>query len=693
MPAARTVDTVETKFGIALSDPYRWMEGNDNAELTAWLRAQGECTQRALGRVAGRDALFKRLRELGLGTSSAYAMHLAGGRAFFQEVAAGEQLPKLVVREPNGQQRVLVDPAKLGQGDQHASINDFSPSPDGKLVAYDVALGGGEVSSIHVMDVTTGTLLPDVIEHVWGEFAASFMPDGKSFFYTQMAPAKAGTDPIQNMQARYHVLGQPVGKDVAILGNGAPSNLPVVPEEFPFVIVQPGTSWVFAVLGGAHSERRMAVAPLAKLDRTGAGKTPWRAVAEYADQVEDAAIHGDRLYLMTFKGASNRTLVSVPLFDPDLAKGKVEIPEASDATIVAIGAARDALYLKTMLSGRARFLRMAWGKPPAPVELPFEGWIEDMATDPLRDGARFSLEGWTRPEAYYDAGPKGTTAPAGIATKTPADYSNVAAEEVEATSSDGTAVPLSVLHPKDLALDGSRPAILYGYAGYGLSETPSFSPSRLPWLEHGATYAICHARGGGEKGRRWHDDGSHERKMNGIHDFEACAQYLIDHKLTSAGRLAARGGSAGGILVGRAITDRPDLFAAANIAVGVVNPTRMLFAENGANQKFELGDPDTESGFKAVFDMDAFHHVAPNTAYPAVLFTVGLNDKRVAPWMTAKMAARMQALSTSGRPVLVRIDADAGHGIGSTRDQKYAETADVYSFMLAAAGDPAFQLQ
>jgi prolyl oligopeptidase len=693
IPAARTVDAVETRYGVTVSDPYRWMEGNDSAELVSWLRAQGECAQKLLGRIPGRERLFERLRDLGLGSSAERSMHVAGGRAFFQEIDAGEQLPKLVVREADGQQRVLVDPAKLGQGGRHASVEELSPSPDGKLVAYDLALGGSEVSSIHVMDVATGTELPDVIEHVWGEFAASWMPDGRSFFYTQMAPAKPDADPMQNMQVRWHVLGQPVAKDVAILGKGVSGNLAVAPEEDPLLFVQPGTSWAFALLTGAQSERRMAVAPLAKVDRTGAGKTPWRTIAEYADRVEDAAVHRDRLYLLTFQGASNRELMSVPLSDPDLARARVEIPEAPEATLVSLAGARDGLYLRQMVSGRAHLLRMAWNERAAPVALPFEGWIAEVATDPLRDGARFSLEGWTRPEAYYDvdvARAAPASRPTGIATRTNADYSNVVAEDVEAKSSDGTAVPLSILRPKDLVMDGTRPAVLYGYGGYGIAQTPSFSPTRLAWLERGATYAVCHVRGGGEKGRRWQDDGSREHKMNGVHDLEACAQYLIDHRLTSASHLAARGGSAGGILVGRAITDHPDLFAAAQIKAGIVNPTRILAAENGANQKLELGDPETEGGFEALLDMDAYQHVAPGTAYPAVVFTVGLNDRRVAPWMTGKMAARMQALSTSGRPVVVRIDEDAGHGFGSTRDQVYAELADVYAFLLAAEGDPAF---
>jgi prolyl oligopeptidase len=505
---AREVATTETTFGMTVTDPYRWMEGNDNAELNTWLRAQGECAAKVLGGLQGRDALFTRLRDLGLGTSGQYAMHLAGGRGFFLEIAAGEQLPSLVVREPDGKQRVLVNPAKLGQGGQHASVNAFAPSPDGRRIAYDLALGGGEVSSIHVMEVATGKDLPDVIERVWGEFSAEWMPDGQSFFYTQMALAKPDADPLQNMQARYHVLGQPVTRDVALLGNGAPSNITVSPEEFPDITVAPGTTWALAFLSGAHSEQRVAVVPLAKLDRTGGGKIPWRTVAEYADQVDGATAHGDRLYLSTFKGAPNRKVVSVPLADPDLSKAKVEAAENPEATIEMMSSARDGLYIKTMASGRAHLWRMPWKGGTSAVALPFDGWVDELATDPLRDGARFDFVGWTRPPSFYDADAKGTVKATGIATKTNADYTNIVADEVDATSSDGTRVPLSILHPKDLKMDGSRPAILYGYGAYGLSETPSFSTSRLPWMELGASFAVCHVRGGGEKGRKWQDDGA-----------------------------------------------------------------------------------------------------------------------------------------------------------------------------------------
>jgi prolyl oligopeptidase len=266
----------------------------------------------------------------------------------------------------------------------------------------------------------------------------------------------------------------------------------------------------------------------------------------------------------------------------------------------------------------------------------------------------------------------------------------IVAEEVEATSADGTKVPLSILHRKDAALDGTHPTLLYAYGGYGSSQLPGFSASRVAWVERGGVYAIAHVRGGGEKGRRWQDDGSRDKKLTGVRDFIACAQYLVDTKYTSPQKLAAQGTSMGGVLVGRALTERPDLFAAVQLAVGIVNPLRILQAENGANQKGELGDPATEAGYRSIAEMDPYLHVKPGTTYPGVIFTIGLNDHRVAPWMTSKMAARLRAATTSKRPILIRVDTKAGHGIGSTREQGFAERADVWSFFLQTFGEPEF---
>ncbi|HKU36879.1 MAG TPA: prolyl oligopeptidase family serine peptidase [Polyangiales bacterium] len=687
---ARTVPVVETVFGMQLADPYRWMEGQDNAELAAWLRAQNDATRQRLAAIPGRDRLLARIRELGLSSTVSRHPISAGGRLFFERTPAGEQLPKLLVRDDQGE-RVLVDPAQLGAAGQHASLNNFAPSPDGKLVVYNIALGGGEISSLRVLDVDSGRQLPEIIERVWGEFAAAWLPDGKGFFYTQMAAPAPGVDPMLDMSARLHVLGTPVESDRPLLGGALRSSFAVAPSEFPMLFAPPGSSWVVAYVGGAQSEVRVAVAPLAKLDRDGTGKTPWRSVAEYADRVEAALPRGDRLYVLTFKDASNRKLVSVPLNAPELSAARVEIAERPDEMLLRFALARDAAYVMSVREGRARLARFAFRKAPEPVSLPLEGWIDALACDPLRDGAVIDLQSWTQPSAFYAVDARGKVTPTGIATQTGADYAGVVAEEVNATSSDGTLVPLSILRRSDAPLDAARPTLLYGYGAYGSIESPSFESSRQAWLERGGVFAVCHVRGGGEKGYAWQHAGSRELKLNGVRDFEACGDYLVRHGFTSPARLFARGGSMGGILVGRAVTERPELFAAVSIGVGVLNPTRILFAINGENQRAELGDPDTEAGFRSILNMDPYQHVEPGRAYPAALFTVGLNDHRVAPWMTGKMAAKLQAASSSGKPVLVRTDADAGHGVGSGRDQVFAERADVWSFFLSIAGEPEFR--
>jgi prolyl oligopeptidase len=673
-PVARTVDVD--------GDPYRWMEGTDNAERDAWLRAQGKHAAAELAKLPGRDALRARVTELGMGVGAVFGVSRAGDRLFYYATPAGADLARLMVRDKAGD-RVLVDPAELATVDTHYSLHAYSPSPDGSLVAYVTSPGGSEIGTLHVIDPATRRALPETIERIWGEGSASWLPDGKSFFYTQLAADPHG-DALANQVAKLHVLGTPVEHDVEVLPRVPTATLALAPEEWPGLWAPPGSGVVLAFVGGAHSEQRIAVAKLAELDRSGAGKTPWKVLADYKDGVESAVVHGDRIYVQSYAGAPNRRVLSVPLAHPELAKARVELAESPDASLAGIWLARDALYVLRRDNGFATILRWPWRGKAEPLALPFPAWAPDLASDPLRDGLVFQLEGWLAPGSYfaYDAKTK-KVAPIGLASTATGDFSSIVADELEASSADGTKVPLTVLHGKDLALDHSHPTVVYAYGAYGASQSPGFSATRLAWIERGGVIAIAHVRGGGERGRKWQDDGSRDKKLNGVQDVIACAEELVARGYTSPAKLAAQGGSMGGLLIGRVITERPDLFAAANVGVGFVNPSRLAFAENGPNQKAELGDPATPEGARALAEMDAYLHVS-RAAYPATIFTVGLHDHRVAPWMSAKMAARMLALSTSRRPILVRVDVDAGHGHGSTREQTFAERADVWSFFLAA---------
>jgi len=452
----------------------------------------------------------------------------------------------------------------------------------------------------------------------------------------------------------------------------------MAPNEFPGVWMDASSPWVVIEAGGAQSEQHVAIAKRSELDLSGRGRTPWKVVANFADGVEGVMPHGDRLYVSTFKDAPNRKLISVPLAAPDLSKARIEIAEDPDANLDDWSVARDGVYLRYDVGGLAKLARWTWSGAPVPVPVA-DGWITRAIADRRVDGLVYELATWSRPSAYFSTDGKSI----GLGSTSKFVDDRVVATEVEVPS---RGVPLTILHFKDAVLDGSHPTIISGYAAYGSSQHASFVAGRLAWFERGGVIAVCHARGGGEKGRAWQDAGSRERKLEGIRDVIACGEYLVAQKYTSPARLGIEGGSMGGILMGRALDERPDLFAAAHIAVGAVNPLRILAAENGANQLLELGDPRTEVGYRSILAYDPYLNVKPKTAYPGVIFTVGLNDHRIAPWMTGKMAARLQAASTSGRAVLVRVEADAGHGIGSTRDQAFAATADVYAFMLQQFG-------
>jgi prolyl oligopeptidase len=329
---------------------------------------------------------------------------------------------------------------------------------------------------------------------------------------------------------------------------------------------------------------------------------------------------------------------------------------------------------------------------PMRVALPYAGAISSIVTDPRADGATFPLTSWMRSALYYAVDAKGAVRNTKLKPSASVDVSAYGSQELEARSVDGTMIPLSLVHRRDLVLDGSHPTYLEGYGAYGIEINPHFSATRIAWLERGGVYAVCHVRGGGWFGEAWHRAGMIASKKHTIEDFIACGRYLVTHKYTSPAHLAGEGTSAGGIAIGGAITHAPKLFAAALNVVGVSNALRSEFSPNGPPNIPEFGSVATEEGFKALYAMDAYQHVQSGTAYPAVMSVTGINDPRVPSWELAKFTARLQGASTSGRPILLRVDYDGGHGfLASSRIQSEQLLTDEYSFLLWQLGDPAFR--
>ena len=371
---------------------------------------------------------------------------------------------------------------------------------------------------------------------------------------------------------------------------------------------------------------------------------------------------------------------------PDITKADVTLP-ASDLVLQGVSTAKDGLYIEGQQGGISHLLKIPYGQTAAtPVNLPFAGVIEGFSTDLYQNGALMRLAGWTEAPQWYSYDPASDKLTnTAIEPLNPTDFSAITSVEVTAPAADGTLVPLSIIYRKDLPMNGQNPCLMEGYGAYGISLDPSFDATRLALLEKGIIIAYAHVRGGGENGEDWHLAGQKLTKQNTIGDFIACAEYLIKQGYTSPSKLAGRGTSAGGILIGGALTQRPDLFTLCIVNVGVEDALRMEAGPNGAVNTPEFGSVQDPDGFKALYAMDAYQHVKDGTAYPAVLLITGANDPRVDPWQLFKMTARLQAATSSKNPVLLRIDYDAGHGMGSSKTQRDLITADQAALLLSRA--------
>jgi len=702
-PVAPVRTVVDDYFGVKVADPYRYMENLKDPEVEAWFKAQNDFTHATLDRIPGRGKLLTRIHELDQSVPQVGATQLPGDLYIIFKRQPNEDVWKIYLRNGlNGSDRLLVDPEKikLTTEDQAKGKNDYTSvavSPDGKLLVIGIIPGGSETNNeLHVFEIATGHEVGDVITHgacAEGLFA-SWLPDSRSFVYGRLQDLAAGAPAEQvrqNFRSYIHILGTDESKDTPVFGSGVVPVIDVDKSLIASVTIPVGSRYAIGVLNGSVTPNSAYY--IAPVDSIGKPGTPWRRIADFADGVTNVAVNGDDLYLLTYKNAPRYKILRLDAHKPDLAAAQSVVPPG-EAVITDMAEAKDALYVLLMDGGIGRLLRVpnSPAAKPERVALPFDGSVY-MNTDPRLPGALLYVTTWTRPFKVYAYDPKSMkVSDTGIQPAGPFDdTTGLESEEVKVPSHDGVLVPLSIIHKKGLKLDGTNPTLVDGYGGYAISSNPYFSTVELAWFELGGVNATCHVRGGGEYGEDWHLGGKGATKPNTWLDFIACAQYLVDKKYTSPARMAGTGASAGGILIGRAITERPDLFGAAIIDVGLLDTVRFETSANGETNIPELGTVKTEEGFKNLYTMSSYHHVKDGTPYPAVLLTTGSNDPRVDPWLPGKMTARLQAATSSGKPVLLRVDYGGGHGGGSGEDQQQSATADRLSFLLWQFGVPGFQ--
>jgi prolyl oligopeptidase len=690
-PATERQDVTEIFFGQSVSDPYRWLENWRDGKASQWLKAQDDYTRAALAAIPGRQKFLDRVKALDTSSTRVRGLQVWGGKTFYLKADVGADNVKLYVREPGSKERLLVDPEVLTKDGVHTSIDYFQPSLDGALVAYGLSAGGSENSVIHVLETATGNVLPDAIDRArFG--GVSWLPGNKSFLYNRLQKMTADMPKTafeQRSRAYVHDLGQDPEQDRFVFGYGYSPDLKIVDNDLSFVVYSPASPYLLGLL--AHGTQNEATAYYVPLDQLKSSSIAWKKLFDVDDAVTNLSVLGDDLFLLTHKNKPRYEVTKTSLKNPDVAHAAVVVP-ASEVVIQEADVAKDAIYIRDLDGGIGRMRRLSFDGKIEPVDMGAGKSVAGLSVTATEPGARVDVVSWTTSPLWMDYDPKRKTASdTGIQPPVPVDTSAYESVEVKAKSADGTMIPLSIIRAKNLKLDGNHPTHLIGYGAYGISYDAFFDPVWVAWLERGGVIAFAHVRGGGEYGEEWYRAGYKLTKQHTIDDFIAAAQYLIENKYTSPKRLSGEGTSAGGILIGGAITQRPDLFGGALIRVGCSNALRMEFTPNGPPNIAEFGSVTDLDGFKGLYAMDAYQHVKDGTAYPGVLLTAGINDPRVDPSQPAKMTARLQAATSSGKPVLLRVDYDAGHGMGSTRSQHDLEYADEMSFLLWQFGVPEFQ--
>lgn len=708
-PASPTVappakDVPETFFGTTVHDPYRWLEDVKSPEAAAWMKASNERSRAALAAIPGRQQLLASMEKVDASVSARVVgvVRERGDRWFFERRGASENQFKLLMRDGlAGRERVLVDPEAIEKrsGQPHA-INYYSAAPGGTHVAYGLSAQGSEAAVLHVMDTKSGRAVGRPISRA--DFGSpSFSADGRQLLFSRLQELKPGmppTEKYQRAQVFLMRLGADADKARPLFGLGVPG-VEITPAEIPVAAFTPDGRWIIGyVFNGTQREISLYATPAASVL---SGKPPrWTKLVGAADEVSGAAYFDDALYLLTHKGAPRSQVLRLPLKSPDIARAELVVPQG-EQVVTGIASAADALYVERRDGNIKRLFKRAHAEAAAlqEITLPVAGSFrlndgESLASaaDPRLPGLVLELQSWNRARQVWIVAADGTVRNSGLQPQGPYDApEDIVSTEVKVKSHDGAQVPLSIIHRKGVVLDGRNPTILYGYASYGITEEPVFNPGRLAWLDAGGVLAVANPRGSSVYGQDWYKAGWQATKPNTWKDFIACAEWLIAQKWTSPQRLGILGGSAGGILVGRAMTERPDLFAAVVPAVGALDMVRAEVTPNGVPNIPEFGSRSSEAGFRALLAMSTYHQIADGTKYPAVMLTHGVNDPRVEVWHSSKTAARLAAASTSGKPILLRLDYDAGHGIGNTRTQQMQERADMYAFFLWQMGVEGYQ--
>ena len=691
-PPSRTVDSTDTYWGITVKDPYRWMEKIRDPEVQDWFKSQGDFTNRVLEKIPGRDMLFQRIKAIAEGEGDQYSPPYLHGNAWYvSKTLKGETFGKLYKRDAQtGKETLFFDGQAYKKGSQ---LLNYKINRQGDLMALMLRDEGSELCEIIFMNPVDQSILPDKLYPVWSEFDFDFLADGKSLIYTRMSTSDLDSEQLtKNMEATLHTLGTKPEDDIVLASSQHTPDIGLLPERFPLLTLSDDDQYIFLGIVSVKDSYPVFYIPAAEAR---SGSIHWKPLIREEDEVTGFYTFGDQLFFCSHKNAPHFKIGVTSLKNPDFDRARI-LAAYPDKTISAMQATRNFIVF-SLSDGITQEKHLIDTKTLTARKIPLPGGVNGSAggVNPrMSDKIVFMNHNWLTPIAFfeYDAAADKLAKSTWLNTANNfPDYDKLyTVKEVEIPGHDGTLIPLSIIYPKNLKRDGSAPCFMTGYGGYGISMKPFFLGELTAFPEQGGVLAIAHVRGGGEKGERWHKDGMKDKKPNTWKDFISCAEYLVKEKYTSPQKLAGLGASMGGVLIGRAITERPDLFAVAINSVGMTQVLRNETTSNGDNQIPEIGSIKVEKDIKPLVEMDVQSKIKAGVKYPAVLVISGINDSRVAPWMPGKFTAALQNSSASGKPVLIRVNYKAGH-FANDREDSFREYADIFAFTLWQTGHPDFQ--
>ncbi|WP_298515811.1 prolyl oligopeptidase family serine peptidase [uncultured Kordia sp.] len=697
VPASIQDNTTETYHGKVIADQFRPLENMKDSTVLNWYEKEANYAQSILKNISGRNSFRKLTNASNIQVSE---LTLTNDNHYYYLKKEGKEITaKLYCRyELQGEEILIFDPDSYQlASDNTYYINYFNPSWDNSKIVISLSKDDQEISELIILDIKTKKQHPQVIQNAWPAALGGirWLADDSGFFYEYIPETDSeAAGYLKNVETILYKIGSnPTKRNVYFSKNNNPE-IQMNSGDFPEVILQnPEDKYLFSNVSGASAYYEYYYT---EYDNLYDKKIIWKPLFKQEDKVPFFYVMEDEVYFVTARNASNFKICKTSLKNPDVQNPEVLVEEDPKATISDFVLTKEGLFfVKTKNGVSSKLYKLQEGKTEEiPIPKP-AGAIYVLSKGAKYDDLWIEISGWTTNEVRYRYNSQENTfVEESIYPKTStANYDDIIVEEIEVPSHDGVLIPLSLIYHKDTQKNGNNHVLMRGYGTYAFSLSPEVNPLMMHWIDKGGIYAVTHVRGGGEKGDTWHKAGFKKTKPNTWKDFIACTEYLIDEKYTNPKKIAAWSSSAGGILIGRAITERPDLYAAAIVRVGKLNTLRSENTPNGLNGIKEYGTVKDPKEFEYLLEMDAYHHIKKGEKYPALLLTAGMNDTRVPVWQPGKFAAKMIQANAANTPIVFNIDFKSGHGFDASAEKRSTELQDMLSFALWQTGHKDFTLK